>query len=150
MATDKKSLALATYLQAELSLLLVVPQSVTVTGGEDASGNPLILIGDLTVAGNKSAVVRVRPFSWPLVETSIPTIAQPVYGPHYIELCYENVAANTVQFLDAIKLALPTRGCRTIVYRTAAATVASATAMVAANQVAQRDAEVYQGMVGDV
>jgi hypothetical protein len=146
---DYKSIALATYLEQELKLILK-SESVAFAEAEDLSGYPLINIGDLSTAGNKSAVIRIRPISWTGVETSIPGVAQPVYGPHTIEMVYENVNANTAAFIAKIELLLPKRGTNVSIYRTAAATKASVAGMIPANLLASIDIEPYQGLVGNV
>lgn len=148
MAYDYKSVAQIRQLLTILNYTLA-NESVTITESQDSDGYPLILVGDVAAAGVKAATIRIRPITWPVVQTSIPGISQPVYTPHLVEMVYENIAANTARFLLKLQVPMAKLGMRMVVYRTAAATAPVVGTMTEANKQFSDDADIYNKIMGN-
>lgn len=148
MAYDYKSVAQIRQLLTILNYTLA-NESVTITESQDPDGYPLILVGDVAAAGVKAATIRIRPITWPVVQTSIPGISQPVYTPHLVEMVYENIAANTARFLLKLQVPMAKLGMRMVVYRTAAATAPVVSTMTEANKQFSDDADIYNKIMGN-
>lgn len=146
---DYKSIAQIRALKSIYDITVAQSEAITITESSDADGLPTLLIGDPSVAGIKAATVRVRPLVWPVVQTSIPGIAQPVYSPHLVEMVYENIAANTAKFLLKLQIPMAKIGMRMVVYRTAAATAPAVTTMIEANKQFSDDADIYNKLMGN-
>jgi len=148
MAYDYKSVAQIRQLLTILNYTLA-NESVTITESQDPDGYPLILVGDVAAAGVKAATIRIRPITWPVVQTSIPGISQPVYTPHLVEMVYENIAANTARFLLKLQVPMAKLGMRMVVYRTAATTAPVISTMTEANKQFSDDADIYNKIMGN-
>lgn len=146
---DYKSVAQMRQLKGIYDITVAPSEAVTITESSDGDGLPLLLIGDPTAAGVKAATIRIRPLVWPVVQTSIPGIAQPVYTPHLCEMVYENIALNTAKFLLKLQIPMAKLGMRMVVYRTNAATAPIAATMVEANKQFSDDADIYNRIMGN-
>lgn len=146
---DYKSLAQIRALKGIYDITVAQSESVTITESSDADGLPTLLIGDPSAAGVKAATVRIRPLVWPVVQTSIPGIAQPVYTPHLCEMVYENIAANTAKFLLKLQIPMAKIGMRMVVYKTTAGTAPIVSTMIEANKQFSDDADIYNKIMGN-
>ncbi len=116
MATTKKAVELARYIEEEIKLRL---PALAVTFSFDDDENPLVQVGD-GGAGDAGGLFKVMPISWPLAKDSLGNTAYSV-GPHKIMFASEaNYAATsdniadintTAQLLPLIAVAL-SKGCR--------------------------------------
>lgn len=146
---DYKSVAQMRQLKGIYDITVAPSESITITESSDVDGLPLLLIGNPSVAGAKAATIRIRPLVWPVVQTSIPGIAQPVYTPHLCEMIYENILDNTAKFLLKLQIPMAKLGMRMVVYRTAAATAPLVTNMTEANKQFSDDADIYNRIMGN-
>lgn len=132
MATpDYSSMARARDLQNELATRCArFGTPLPVTAGQDASGNPLVIVGTVSAPGGAGFTIRLRPIDWPLVQTAV-GIAQPVYSPHVTEIAYEaGIAADTVEAITTIAMACAKRGTRIAIYQSSNGTAADYTQMI--------------------
>ncbi len=123
---------------------------LAVTESQDTSGNPLVIVGVVSAAAGAGATIRLRQIDWPLVQDSI-GLPQKVYGPHVSELVYEaGVAADTVEMISTLEMALAQLGTRVDIYQSPNGTAADYTQFLPANLKCTFAPSLYFGMTGSV
>jgi hypothetical protein len=137
MATTTKALATAREL-IDLWTKEVSASFASIVQSFDTNGNPVITLSDGSpAAGEKVVVVRIQPLAtW--APKDILGLSSQMFTPHQIDICTETNAAATPNVLTTVEL-LPVlaeiakRGMLINWYQTAALTVPSVAAMIAAN-----------------
>ncbi len=140
MAT-KKAQTLARELANRLSIRFAAAATpLIVTSTVDASGNPVITVGDATPStGEQYLFIRVVGSPDPIGVNSVGQ-AQPSYGPHAVQVLLETSATSGVAFLtEANNLVamgeILRLGHRTEVYMRATGTLPAVADITAANLV---------------
>lgn len=152
MSLQKKTpLVLQRKLAERLSRVL--PSTVLVTQGFDASGNPQIVLGDATPATSEQNFY-IRIIENPVitgVTDSTGNTAQS-YGPHVVQVAMENTASAGIAFPSEANKALVLHaciltGCRVEIYLSATTVVPVVGTLIAANLVQTLDADLMFGLL---
>ncbi len=141
MAATKQALVTASITAEELRLRL---PTLTITEGSGTSGDPTITVGTPTAGG---AFVRIVAES--TVQLNALGLAQQVYAPHIIQVCFEadstltTVATMPTASIVQLMQALESKGMLVQVYMVADGGTPNEAALTAANLKQTVDASLY-------
>lgn len=141
MSADKQALVTQSQLAEELTLRL---PTVTIAQGSGTSGDPTITIGTPASGGAFARIVAES-----TVQLNALGLAQTVYAPHKIQVCFEfdstltTVATMALTSMWGLIASVVSKGMTVEVYAVADGSTPNEAALVAANLKATIDPSLY-------